>query len=820
MVALAGAALAAAASYGAGFLGLELGLEAGSLGLALFKGAVGALVSLAFGMVATPRSRGHMNNNAQDRKQTVRGGTVSRRTIYGRARVGGVVAFTTSTGADKQYLDTVMIVAGHVCDGIEGVWINDVWVPVQAFASGAGTELLDHVVISWHDGTQTTADPALVSNTGGEWGNAMVLQGMAYCYVRLKYSQDKFANGFSSFSALVRGKKIEDTRTNTVAWSTNPAMCIRDYLLDNDGGLGALPEEIDEGWFALAANMCDEPVQLDADGTSWQKRYECDYAFTLDAAPRAIMDDMLTSCLGALVYVQGQYRMHPGGFTPPAVTLGPGDFSSEITVQTTPAIAGLYNAIKGTFINPDKDWQASEFPEVVSTHYETEDGQRLYLDVEFPATNDPTRVQRLATQKLRRDREALVVKGTMKYRAVRFAVWDSVALSWPDFGWVNKPFRVIAWRYDPVSAGVEVELREDAPQSYAWQFDDAWDMPPALNSTLVNPLAIPPPTGVQLTPTTAINRDGAVVSALLVKWIAAAHPFVTAYEVQWNTNNPPVSGEWQSVTVGSDARRYVISPALTGQPYVVRVRAVAGLVRSPWSGNAAGFGAADTTPPGPCTDVNSLGGLRLITVRWAPPPDADLSHVLIEEYNPTAPGSGWYPVGMSKANFFVRDGLAPGVSLYHRVYAVDQSGNTGPISSMTIATSQRAVTNDIAPAQVSETFVVYGGAAETAGLWVFTDGSPILVQARARLAATTATYDDGQGTRTDVTEIDCVLRRNNIALQSATAIGAPVTAAFGVREILGGGWHLYDVVVTRRVVGYGGAPFASEITIIATVLKR
>ena len=61
----------------------------------------------------------------------------------------------------------------------------------------------------------------------------------------------------------MRGKKVFDPRTGLTSFSSNPALCIRDYLL-SDYGLGAALDEIDEASFIAAANLCDEPVQAAA----------------------------------------------------------------------------------------------------------------------------------------------------------------------------------------------------------------------------------------------------------------------------------------------------------------------------------------------------------------------------------------------------------------------------------------------------------------------------------------------------------------------------------------------------------------------------
>ena len=61
----------------------------------------------------------------QGNSVTVREPAVSRKLIYGRARVGGAMVYLDSTGTDNEFLHLVVAVAGHAIDGFEEVWFND-----------------------------------------------------------------------------------------------------------------------------------------------------------------------------------------------------------------------------------------------------------------------------------------------------------------------------------------------------------------------------------------------------------------------------------------------------------------------------------------------------------------------------------------------------------------------------------------------------------------------------------------------------------------------------------------------------------------------
>ena len=60
----------------------------------------------------------------------------------------------------------------------------------------------------------------------------------------------------------MKGKKLYDPRDGSTAYSTNPALVIRDYLTNASYGFAADSAEIDDTSFQTAANVCDESITL------------------------------------------------------------------------------------------------------------------------------------------------------------------------------------------------------------------------------------------------------------------------------------------------------------------------------------------------------------------------------------------------------------------------------------------------------------------------------------------------------------------------------------------------------------------------------
>lgn len=667
----------------------------GTIGL-IVGGVVGLLISTAGSMLLsslTPKPT--VPDSSQDRKQAIRSAIEPYRIVYGRSLVSGPVLYIGTSGTQNEYFHIIVALAGHVVEEIEEVWINERHIVLEPRGSD-GTDALNQgplgdssIRIHAYDGTQTDADAALITDTG-DWTSAHKLLGIAYVYVRLEYVQDKYPSGFQSISAVVKGKKVFDPRDDSTAWSDNAALCIRDYLVSSYG-MGAAADEIDEPYFEAAANICDETVYLDSEETIPQIRYALNGTFKVDMQPIDVMERMLSACAGALVYIQGAYRLHVGAYDAPAITLTESDFAGPIKVVTRTPRRELFNQVVGTYINPAQDWSAVAFPMVSVTDFVTADGQPIQRNVEFPFTTDRAMVQRLARIDLLRARRPLTIEAPMKYSTLRVAAWDTVAVTLADFGWSEKVFRVKSWKYDPVSLIITLRMQEEYSTSYSWTYLDAGPDLSMPEPTLVNPLSIPVPSSLSVTPTTALNADGTVVPALAVSWSLPAHPFVTSTEIQWKLSTDSV---WSSRQIASPTATMVIDGVISGLSYNVRARAVAGLVRSDWTSTETLSATADTTPPSVPGSVAAVGISTGISITWTKPTQGDFVAVEVWENTTSDPGSRYY-VGQSSGSGFLRSGLGGGQTRYYWVRSYDRSGNFSDVSSVVSATSAVVDTVDI-----------------------------------------------------------------------------------------------------------------------------
>jgi hypothetical protein len=620
-------------------------------GTAITLGAVlaSAAVSGGLALVSTLTAPRPKAPELRERTLTVRNAIAPRRLIYGRARVGGVVVFLDSTPSTNAvlgvprntFLTVVVALAGHKISQVEQVWLDDE--PLTLDGNGEATAPARYVrsgtrlvrVEELLGADDQVASQMLIDGSEGKWTANHRLRGIAALNVRLRWNADAFTNGVPNITAIVRGREVFDPRTSATAYSANPALCIRDYLLlpRERGGAGFAAADLDDASFIAAANICDEPVTLREGGT--EPRYEMHGTVELSDSntPANTLPQMLSSCAGKLVWQGGKFRLIVGAWRAPVVEFGADDLAGPVQVATEVSRRDRFNAIRGTFINPADKWQPGEFP-AVEAPTDRDGGERIARSVDLGFTISPAMAQRLAKIELLRVRQPITVSATWKLTAIRAQVGDVVTLSLERFGWSAKAFEVMEWRFAVGLDGgivIDMTLRETDASIYDWTTDEQSLIDPAPGTSLPSPFLVAP-VGLALSEARVISADN-----ILTKLVATLQPeadaFVDRYEVQWRA-----AGEttWRAMGEGAGGV-FEASGVLIGAVYEVRARAVnwAGS-RSEWT-QAAREILPRLTPPADVTGVVLGVSGDLAVLSWQPVADAELSHYAVRySPNPTA----------------------------------------------------------------------------------------------------------------------------------------------------------------------------------------
>jgi hypothetical protein len=610
------------------------------------------------------------------------GPAVDHQIIYGRTRVGGARVYDASTGPKNEFLHRILAFTGHEVESYDEIYLNDEVVTIDGSGNVTSPSRYNGFVrIKKYFGTTTqTADADLVSETSGlavdagRWTTDHRLQGIAYLYVRFKYSENAFPNGVPTVSATIKGKKVYNPNTETTAWSDNPALCLRDYLTSSYG-LNQPSDRVNDTDVVAALNVCNVLV-------SGIKRYTCNGSFTTASSPNQIISDLLTSMGGLFWYSQGKWRMKAASYTTPTITLDENDLRSGISLSTRHSRRNNFNKVKGTFRGSESDWQVADYPSVTDPVFLAADNNiESIADVPLPFTSDSVTAQRLANIFLRRNREQLTFSASFGLKAFQVEVGDFVYINNTRFGWSNKPFEVTNWTFgltDGLDLQVQMTLREISSAVFT---DEPASIFEQNNTTLPDPFVGFVVNNFTVTGGGRTQSDGTFLNFASLSWDEVTNAFVSYYEVEWK---PSADSTYASTTTTDNTIE--LSPIIDDVLYVFRVRAVNALgIKGPYSSVTFTAGG-DTVAPIPPTGLSATGNYGFISLQWTNPPEADFSNVQIWE-NTTNNSSTATQIASSYGSTFVRGNLATNVTRYYWLKSVDRSGNISGFSSVATATT-------------------------------------------------------------------------------------------------------------------------------------
>ena len=678
------------------------------------------------------------------RRVTARQPNATRKLVYGETRIGGTIVFLDSTGdhvdltgwvAGNKNLHLAIVFAPHEVESFDAIYLNDEEI---TFTSGTSSSFgsvtspskyQDNLLLATvNKGAALLTTPSALANNP-RWGANHDLIDQAYVHAVLTSNADAFPNGMPNITALIRGRKILDTRTSTTAYSNNPAMVIRDYLTDSVFGLGADSAEIDETSFNAAANICDENVTLSGGGT--EKRYTCNGIVDTANTPKANLEQLLTSMNGHLYYSNGKWRIRAGAYVTPTVTLDEDDLASPMTVQTAVSRQESFNAVKGQFFGADANYFAADYPAVTSSTFESEDNdERRFMNVDLPFTSSPSMAQRIAKQILYKNRQEVIVSASFKLSAFQFEVGDTLMLTNSRLGFSSKVFEVVSWKLNFTQERVVVDcvLAETASSVYDWSAEESAFQQD--NTVLPSGVAPPAPTNLTLTATAVVNDDGITIPAIRATWDEVTTGFVQYYEIQykrlggeedygqitvsatdtedfgsiatthtddedWGLTSEVVltpDADYQSVLGTSNS--FTIIPVLNGYDYNVRIRSINTFGARSSFATSTLASSGDTTPPSTPSNLGADGLYRSIEIEWTNPDDQDLDYVEIWE-NTSDNLATASQIGTSGSSNFIRGNLANNVTRYYWIRAVDLSLNKSAFTSSVNATTRLVIADDL-----------------------------------------------------------------------------------------------------------------------------
>lgn len=496
------------------------------------------------------RSRGHLINSKSTQAEIP--------LIYGQVRVGLNHCYVGTTGDRNDYLHIVGIIGEGPIDGIVQVGgVDQIWIDGKLWTEYGA----DNVHYEFFDGSASQGVCSTLHNADVNWVNP--LRNTAYLYMRLKYNQDKFQGPPGEITVEVRGLEVYDPRTDSTAWSDNPALHVRDMVVRSAqrGGMGIDPSRLDDASFGGAATYCE---------TKGWKGAAC------INHNQAVTDNialLLTAFRGELIYSENLFKLRYRdlGYESPVMTLTDDDViapAGRTTLQITEAdVFDTPTALRCKFLNPDKMYQMDDHvlpdTEAVASEGYREDG------ADMTAVGGYANVVKMANYLLERRRLGKEATFQARSRCAALEPCDVVLFSHRKPGWTNKYFRVMNVRV-AMDGSCALSLQEE----YSSLYDDVYNLSAHTwrDTTLPSPLSDVPSVRNVSDAEEVYNYRGRSWTRWKIDFDPPdpqAYPFWKHAEIWLRIGE---TGDWKFMTVATTD--FQLDPVEEGQTYYCRMRSV------------------------------------------------------------------------------------------------------------------------------------------------------------------------------------------------------------------------------------------------------
>lgn len=360
------------------------------------------------------------------------------------------------------------------------------------------------------------------------------MNGLAFAIVKMNYNREAETTNMQ-------------TLTYHISHYLNGAGCAKpgdvwyDYITNQKYG-GAMPTDIVNASSAAALNTYSDgliPYTQPGSGVQYQPRYRINGVMDTGQSCLNNINSIMIVCDSWNQYnaALGQWSVVINKANTASYAFDDDTIIGEIRVSAYD-ITSSVNQIEAEFPSSENRDQ-SDF-----VYYETP-AELLYPNepinkqsVQFSMTNDSVQAQYLATRILEQAREDLIVSFSTAYVGIQVDAGDVVTVTNSNYGWSNKPFRVM--RVSEVSLpdgnlGASFELNEYNAQVY--DDKDITKYVPAPNTDLPDPSYFGPVPA----PTVASSYPSAAVPSFNVQPYMTGSSFATYSEIWYSAFATPTS---------------------------------------------------------------------------------------------------------------------------------------------------------------------------------------------------------------------------------------------------------------------------------------
>ena len=523
----------------------------------------------------------------QEREQMVGGLGSPIPIIYGRTKVGATVVFV---GVSGKTIHFVCAWSEGEIEEVETVYLDD-----------EDADDISGVTVTNYTGTAAQTYPAALNSVFPSYTDD--LPNIAYSHVRITDQAE--VSGFPNITAIVKGLKVYDSRTATTAYSTNPALCLADFIAHERYGRGRTSSGIDWDSVDAAADVCDEDV-------SGSARRTIGLAMQTSSQSKE-WQEALRSYAGVMLYEDGGkvYMIPDGPRATDHIFTDANIYAGSLTLNIKRE-GDLPEVAEVAWTDPGGDWRDA------TTRTTTGDAVRV-ARYSLPGITDSSEAKRYSVEMLNR---SLLCGRTIQFSTHSYGlkVTPGDVMEVTHGGWLaSAKFRVTSARQaGPRQWQIAGEAYDEGVYSNAVEDPPDWNDP-----ELADPMSPPVPTGLALNEEVYQLQNGLYASRITAEWddMTESYPFVLHYLVKVEASGLiyPLTAlhgtEWVSPAVKEDVN------------YTVTVKTVSssGAVSSAASESIVPEGK--NLPPGDVPSITrAMEGAGWVQLRWGQAIDLDIQY--------------------------------------------------------------------------------------------------------------------------------------------------------------------------------------------------
>ena len=395
------------------------------------------------------------------------------------------------------YLTYVILISDVPGCTLSRLLVNGQYVSLAAtshpdYGRNVTGEFANKMWVTYYDGTQTVADPMLMTvysaYPGRPWASDMIGRGCAYAILTFLYDRSKFP-GLPRVRFEMNGIPLYDPRKDTTVggsgahrWANratweatvNPVVAAYNILRGitlTDGSVwgGGFPEaDVPLAtWFA-GMNECNATV---ATGAGSEPQFRAGFEVSVDEEPADVIDELMKACMGRVAEIGGLWKVRVGPPGLPVLTITDDDIviTSPQDFRPFPNFAASYNGAHATYPNPGSAWEPKEAEPVYNATYEAADqGQRLIANLNLVAVPYPAQVRRIMRASVEEERRFRRHEITLPPDDAVLEPLDAISWTSAANGYITKVFEVDGGTEDLQTILQSLTLREADPADYSY----------------------------------------------------------------------------------------------------------------------------------------------------------------------------------------------------------------------------------------------------------------------------------------------------------------------------------------------------------------